>query len=63
MDKIKTAKLAKYLADNDIDPHEAVRILQEAIRQQVLSRLEALSSGPQRTARIYRFQLQEEVRK
>lgn len=57
------AKLAKYLADHDIDPHEAVLILQETIRQQVLARLEQAAPGPQQTAKVYGFRQQEEVRK
>ena len=39
MEKIKMAKLAKYLADNDIDPYEAIKILEEACRQLTLERL------------------------
>ena len=59
MDRIKMAKLAKYLADNDIDPHEAVQVLQEACRQMVLARLNQAPPDPQRTAKIYDFDKQE----
>ncbi len=57
------ARLAKYLADNDIDLHEAVGVLQEAIRQQVLARLNQAPPDPPRTAKVYGFKQQEEVRK
>ena len=63
MDRIKMARLAKYLADNDIDLHEAVQVLQEAIRQMVLARLNQAPPDPQRTAKVYGFRQQEEVRK
>jgi|GEM_PF-7058726 hypothetical protein len=55
MDRIKTARLARYLADNDINLHEAVRILQEAIRQQLLARLTKEMARPLRSARIITF--------
>ena len=39
MEKIKAAKLAKYLNDNDIEPYEAIKILEETCRQLLLERL------------------------
>jgi hypothetical protein len=39
MEKIKLALLAKYLTDNDIDPYEAIKVLEEACRQMDLARM------------------------
>lgn len=55
MELIKKAQLAKFLADNNIDPHEAVAILQEACRQMVLARLNQAPPDPPRKARVYGF--------
>jgi len=40
MEKIKIAKLARFLSDNDIDPFEAHRLLEGICKQVVLSRIQ-----------------------
>ena len=57
MDKTRAARLARYLADNNIDPHEAITILQEVCRQLVLARLN------EKKAAIYDFEKHQGARR